>query len=463
MLYSMAGDMTSTILAWDIARRYLRQVPRYTSYPTAPAWQPAGANVANQALKRATQNNNAISIYVHIPFCERMCLYCGCNMIASKSYDKVPRYLDALLREIRMVAAHLGKRELIQLHLGGGTPTFLTASDLERLISSIFEYFPPTANAELSIEIDPLVTSRIQLEVLRRLGFNRLSIGVQDFSDEIQKITGRNQSAIISRQAVSLGRELGFSSINIDLIYGLPKQTIDHIKMSTATCVELNVDRIALFGYAHLPHIKPHQKKLESYSIPNPERRWQMFAAGRYVLQSGNYQPIGMDHFALPIDELSIAARDGRLNRNFQGYTVLAPTDLIGLGVSAISDVGGCYIQNNHRIINYIEAIESNSFACERACILSNEDTVRRTVIASIMCNLMVNFRDIEQKFSLDFASHFASALNQLQSYEHDGLCLLQQNSLVVTELGRPLVRNIAMAFDAYAKNFVSAKFSSSI
>ena len=460
---AMAFADQSPSLPWEIARRYSMPVPRYTSYPPAPAWQPADAGAADAAYDQAARKGDPVSLYVHIPFCERMCLYCGCNVIVAKKYDRVARYLDALERELELVAGRLGHRELVQLHFGGGTPTFLSPADLERIITAIFKRFPPAAHAELGIEVDPVVTTREHLATVRRLGLNRLSMGVQDFDDEVQEIVQRRQPAAISRRTVALGRELGFASINLDLMYGLPGQTTGHLERSAAVCLELGPDRIALFGYAHVPHMKPHQKKLEAYPIPTPEARWAMFNAARAVLQQGGYQPIGMDHFAKPNDELAVAARDGRLQRNFQGYTVLAPTDLVGIGVSAISDVGGSFLQNSHTLPEYLAAIEAGRFATERSLTLSSEDSLRRRVIIDIMCNLRLNYADVQQRFGIDFQTHFADALAQLGPLQADGLCEVHDDELVVTEPGRPLVRMVALAFDAYSGRATGAKFSNAI
>ena len=463
---SLAMSADYPALPWPVAQRYSRPVPRYTSYPTAPAWKAAGADFGEDALARAASQRGPLSFYVHVPFCERMCLYCGCNVIVGRGYDKAARYVNALEREIDLVAAKLAGRPLAQLHFGGGTPTFLAPADLERIVRAVFHHFPVQPGAELGIEIDPMITRREHLETLRRLGFNRLSIGVQDFGDDVQMLIDRRQPAAVSRDTLALGRELGFSSINLDLMYGLPGQTRAHVEASMREACALGPDRIAFFGYAHVPHLKPHQKQLERHGIPTPQERWDIFHAARRILLAGGYQPIGMDHFARTGDELALAASDGRLNRNFQGYTVLAPMDLVGVGVTAISDAGGAYLQNGHRLPEYLAAVESGRHATERGLRLLEGDLLRRHVVTAIMCNLRLDYAAIGARFGIDFPKAFARELEALAQLEADGLVKRYATGLEVTELGRPLVRNVAVGFDAYAApadGTTSGRFSNAI
>lgn len=440
------------VLDWQTVQRYSRPAPRYTSYPTVPVWQEADSRLAQEALERATEADAPVSLYLHVPFCERMCLYCGCNVIVAKNYEKVPRYLQALLTELDMVAGRLGSRPLVQLHLGGGTPTFLSPADLERLVQAVLARFPALPQAELGIEIDPVLTNREHMETVRRLGFNRISIGVQDFDEHVQEIIEREQSAAVSRWAFELARELGFASVNLDLMYGLPGQNDEVLQRSAGIAAELGADRIALFGYAHVPWMKPHQRRLEVHGIPTPEARWRMFNAARQALWQAGYQPIGMDHFAKPQDELARAAHDGRLNRNFQGYTVLAPTDVVALGVSAISDIGRTYLQNSHRLSEYLAAIESGHLATTSGLHVTDEDVLRRRVINSLMCNLRLSYPEMGRELGIDIPEHFAEALAGLAPLEEDRLIERSNDALLITELGRPLARNVAIAFDAYAK-----------
>jgi len=356
----------------------------------------------------------------------------------------------------------------VQLHFGGGTPTMMPPAQLDRIIGAIHEAFPPDENAEMSIEIDPVVTKREHLETVRKHGLNRISIGVQDFSDEVQEAVARMQSAEISRGAFAMARELGFESVNIDIMYGLPRQTEAHLERSAREVVALGSDRIALFGYAHVPWIKPHQKKLEIYDLPTAEQRWKMFGAARQVFLEEGYHAIGMDHFAKPGDELAQALAGRRLRRNFQGYTVLDAVHLIGFGMTAISDAGGAFIQNHKKLSDYYAAVEQGELATERGMDRSADDNLRQAVITGIMCNLYLSYADIEERFAGtlrgSFADHFAKELEALAALEHDGLLVRSEGAIEVPERGRHLVRNIAAVFDTYLEgNGEGTRFSRTI
>jgi oxygen-independent coproporphyrinogen-3 oxidase len=441
---------TAHDVPFELLEKYDRPGPRYTSYPTAPEWHDGGQEVAEAQYARLADDPRPVSIYLHVPFCERMCLFCGCNVIVVKSHDKVPRYLDCVKREVNKIRALTGPKKVCQLHFGGGTPTFLTPGELERLGESIWTAFDLDDTAEVGIEVDPMVTTREHLQAARGVGFNRMSMGVQDFQDDVQEITDRKQPDAKSAEIFELGRALGFESINVDLMYGLPRQTPAHLAHSARRCVELGADRIAVFGYAHVPWMKPHQKKLEPYGIPGVEQRWRMFNAARSTLLDAGYVAIGMDHFAKPTDELALAAGKRRLNRNFQGYTVLDPTSLIGLGVSSISDAADGFLQNAKRLSAYYEAIEADRFATEKAMVLDAEDKLRRDVITEIMCNLYVDYEAIEERHDIDFQEHFATEIGRVAEFVDDNLVTMKGSSFEVTERGRMFLRNIAMAFDAY-------------
>jgi len=375
----------------------------------------------------------------------------------------VPRYLDSLERELLLIRQKVGKKKVVQLHLGGGTPTYLTPEELESLIDFVWQNFERANDSEVSIEIDPTVTGEAHLEALQKLEFNRLSMGVQDFNETLQKNVNRNQTEQKTIDRFTFARKLGFQSINIDLMYGLPGQTIQDVTYSTQRVCELGADRIAVFGYAHVPWIRPHQKRLEIYGLASTEDRWGMAQVSRNILLNHGYKAIGMDHFAKPEDELSIAVGEHRLNRNFQGYTVLEQTNLIGIGLSAISDVGGYYLQNEKRLSSYTQAIESGSPATIRGRRLSQNDQLRRTIITKIMCNLHVEFEGIEQEFNIEFHSHFEKELESLRKMEEDKLITISPNSLSVQERGRPFLRNVAMAFDEYLSPCETKKFSRTI
>ncbi len=438
------------VLGWELVRRFGVAAPRYTSYPTAPAWTAQGPETARQAAARARPG--PVSVYVHVPFCERMCLYCGCNVVVAKSYDRAAAYVDTLLAELSSWGRLIGRRPLRQLHLGGGTPTFLQPADLERLVRAIFEAFPPLPDAELGVEIDPVATRLEHLTTLRGLGFNRASIGVQDFSFEVQTAVERHQSPEITRSRFAAARRLGFESINLDLMYGLPEQTPARVAASARAAAELGADRVALFGYAHVPWMKPHQKKLEQYALPSPQARWASLVAGRRELLGLGYLPIGFDHFARPGDELAHAARDGRLNRNFQGYTVLPDMDLVGLGASAISDVGGTYLQNDDRISTYTVAVKKEGLATVKGHVRHADDELRRRVITDILCRLRVEYDAVEQDLGVDVEAVLGADLSGLGELEAAGLVHREPRRLVVEERARPILRNVARAFDAYAR-----------
>jgi oxygen-independent coproporphyrinogen-3 oxidase len=402
------------------------------------------------ALNKASKDQLPISLYVHLPFCERMCFFCGCQVVAGKPRSILPRYIEALERELSMVRQALGPKKLVQLHLGGGTPTFLHPNDLTRLSKSVWSNFERTVEAEISLEIDPVVTTRAHLATARSNGFNRLSMGVQDFGEDVQEFIGRHQSEQRTVECFETARQLGFKSINVDLMYGLPGQTPRHLEYSARRIAELGADRVAIFGYAHVPWMRPHQKKLEIHGLPTTDARWEMAQIARTTLQQQGYVPIGMDHFALPEDELSRAVKARRLSRNFQGYTVLDSTHLVGIGMSAIGDVGDTYVQNSKRLSHYLERIESGTFSTERSKALSVEDRIRRAVITSLMCNLYVDFCQIEKEFGIDFNAHFGTNLTKLSQMQEDGLLTCHDKSIEIKDLGRPFLRNIAMVFDAY-------------
>jgi len=434
----------------DLIAKYDRPGPRYTSYPTAPEWLDFTEAEAREAFGRSAAAERPVSIYVHVPFCERMCLFCGCNVVVAKNREKIPRYLAALEREMEMVRELTGPKRAIQLHFGGGTPTFLLPEELERITASIWRTFERADDAEIGIEVDPMLTSRAHLEAARRAGINRLSMGVQDFQDDVQALVERDQPDAKSSEIFLLGKELGFDSVNIDLMYGLPGQTPAHLAHSARRVIELGADRVAVFGYAHVPWMKPHQKKLEKHGIPAAPERWQMFNAARAVLLDAGYQAIGFDHFAKPTDELALAWQKRRLNRNFQGYTVLEHTDLIGLGISSISDVGGAFVQNAKRLSTYMKTIEDGRLPAERGRVLTDEDHLRRAVITTIMCNLQLDYGEVGRTFGVDIREHFASELSTLDGFVEDGLVEIRDDGFDVTERGRVFARNVAMTFDAY-------------
>lgn len=447
--------LETTSLTAERIRRYDRPGPRYTSYPTAAELHPAvDARVYAAHLERAREAAaDPLSLYLHLPFCAERCLYCGCNVVITRKRQVAERYLGGLEREIRDVAHHLGpRRRLRQMHWGGGTPTYLTAGELERLARLVRGTFDLEPGAEMAIEIDPRVTSLEQLETLRALGFNRLSLGVQDFTPEVQRAVHRVQSFEQSATLVDAARGLGFRSINVDLIYGLPLQTPETFAASLDLVLRLRPERAAVYSYAHVPWLKVQQRRIREADLPSPAVKLELIASAIDAFEAAGYRSIGMDHFAVPEDELGRAVDNGTLWRNFMGYTVRQAPDLIGCGMSAISDVAGGLFQNETKLIRYQRAVEADTLATHRGFVLSAEDRVRRFVITSLMCRFAVDAADVEARFGVDFTRSFASELDALLPLAADGLVEITGEGIRVVGDGRLLVRNVCMVFDAYLR-----------
>jgi oxygen-independent coproporphyrinogen-3 oxidase len=444
--------------ATDIAaliERYDRPGPRYTSYPTAVEFHPGftaqdyGARLASAAAGAAP-----LSLYVHVPFCESRCAYCGCAVIATRKRDVAATYLDYLEREIEMLATALGpRRRVVQYHWGGGTPTYLSAAQIARLDATVRRHFDIAPDAEQAIEIDPRVTSREQIALLRRLGFNRLSFGVQDFNPNVQQAIQRHQSEAETRALYWAARDAGFESINFDLIYGLPRQTVETFARTLASVVDLRPDRIAIYSYAHVPWIRPNQKAIDPLDLPDAATKRRLLGTAVDALTAAGYVSIGIDHFALPDDELAIAARERRLHRNFMGYTVRPAPDSVAVGVSAIGDVDGAFSQNHKSLARYYEALDAGRFPVERGYALSFDDKVRRYVITELMCNFHVEGAAVRDRFGVAIRDYFAAELETLArpgGPAADGLVDIGPDSLTVTPRGRLFARNVCMAFDRY-------------
>jgi oxygen-independent coproporphyrinogen-3 oxidase len=440
----------------DLLKQYDRPGPRYTSYPTAVEFNEAFDEQAYRTRLAAAGRaaTEPISLYCHLPFCEARCSYCGCMVIITQKREVAARYLDYIEREIGMLADALGdRRRVMQLHWGGGTPTYLTPQQIERLHTSVSKHFTFDPDAEQAIEIDPRVTTPEQLRLLRSLGFNRLSMGVQDFTPEVQEAINRRQSEALTREIYDYARSIGFTSINVDLIYGLPRQSLTTFQETLATVVKMRPDRVAVYSYAHVPWLRPHQKTIDAATLPDANLKFELFGAAIDAFLAGGYDPIGMDHFALPDDELAIAARERRLHRNFMGYTTRPASDMFGLGVSAIGDVRGAFAQNEKKLPRYYDAIDAGRFPIERGYGLSDDDLVRRHVITQLMCNFHLDKRDVERRFNLDFDRYFGAELSELGAANGpvtDGFLALGRDALDVTAHGRLFVRNICMTFDTY-------------
>ncbi len=437
----------------DRIQRYDQAGPRYTSYPTAAEFH-AGvdAEVYDRHLAQAAESTDEpLSLYLHLPFCEERCLYCACNVVITRKPEVVGSYLGHLEREIRAVAGRLkGRRRLRQMHWGGGTPTYSSERELRRLAAVVRDCFDLEPDAEIAIEIDPRVTSNEQLAALRELGFNRLSVGVQDFTNEVQQVVHRVQPFDETAALIESARGMGFSSINIDLIYGLPLQTPETFGKTLDLVLSLRPERVATYSYAHVPWLKVQQRRLRTEDLPSPSVKLELLAGALDAFQGAGYRAIGMDHFAHPDDELSRALDDGSLWRNFMGYTVRHTPDLIGCGLSAISDLGGGLFQNDAKLSRYRQAMEAGTWATYRGIVRSAEDQLRNYVINSLMCRFVVDVKDVETRFGLNFARTFANERAGLQPFAKDGLVEIGDDAIRVTADGRRFVRNICMLFDSY-------------
>lgn len=453
----MSADTTATAARLlDLLHRYDRPGPRYTSYPTAVEFH-AGVGDETYRRKLAEANSDAdapLSLYAHLPFCEERCLFCGCNVVVTRHRDVAARYLESLRREIDLLAAALpARRRVSQMHWGGGTPTYYSAEQMEETFASLTRAFTFEPNAEIGIEVDPRVTSPEQVTALRRLGFNRLSLGVQDFDLEVQEAVNRVQSLEQTRACVEHGRAEGYSSINIDLIYGLPYQRLDTFRRTIDLVIGLRPDRIAAYSFAFVPWIRAHMKHLPEEAMPTPETKVALLGAAAEAFTAAGYIQIGMDHFALPSDDLGRAVEQGTLHRNFMGYTTQAGRDMVALGVSGIGDLRGALVQNVKTLTGYYAALDQGRFPIERGYVLDRDDLLRRYVITELMCRLRLDLADVERRFGIVFHEYFAPELADLVgpgSPADDGLVQVAERSIDLTGVGRVFVRNVCMIFDRH-------------
>ncbi len=431
--------------------RYNRPGPRYTSYPTAPVWNDSfGPADLEKVHAQADAAKSPVSLYMHIPFCESLCLFCACNVIIQKNKAVAPPYLGILKREIEHLSEHVSKdRSVVQFHWGGGTPTYLTPPQIEDLFGFTRDRFAFSPDAEIGIEVDPRVTSREHLETLRKLGFNRLSMGIQDFHPLVQKTINRVQPYELTRDLIQSARDLGFDSVNVDLIYGLPHQTAETFAHTVDQILTLAPDRVALFSYAHVPWLKRQQNSFEGH-LPEGMQKFEIFRTGLLKFLEAGYLYIGMDHFAKPGDELATAQQNRTLHRNFQGYTTKAGADLYGMGITAISGIQNAYAQNQRDIPTWEKAVNERGIATMRGYHLSEDDRLRRTVISRLLCHTIVLKDEISQEFQIDFDHYFADELQRLEPFREDGLILLNPDEIRTTALGRIFIRNAAMLFDPY-------------
>ena len=458
-----------SVVSPDLLRQFDLSGPRYTSYPTADRFVEAFADDAYlQALKQrrigALASTSPLSLYVHLPFCESLCYFCACNKIITKHHDKADGYLRYLSREIDLHTAHLGSAASVsQLHLGGGSPTFLNDKQLGVLMATLRRSFNFVPGGDFAIEVDPRTVDAGRLAALAALGFNRLSFGVQDFDLKVQKSVHRIQPAEKVFSLVDAARKLGFESINVDLIYGLPQQTPESFDRTLTQITALKPDRVALYAYAHLPERFKPQRRIVTAELPNASAKIAMLSHSLDAFDAAGYVYVGMDHFALPGDALAVAKRQGRLHRNFQGYSAQADGDLIALGVSAIGRVGATYSQNAKTLDEYYDHLDQGRLPVVRGLALSRDDLVRRAVIMALMCQGELQFESIENAFLIDFKSYFVNEFDALLGLANQGLVTVSDSGIQVTATGWFFVRAVAMVFDRYLQTDQNRKRFSKI
>ena len=441
-------------IQWDqsLIEKYNYSGPRYTSYPTALEFDDKFSETDLVTAIEGSESDR-LSLYIHIPFCHMLCYYCGCNKIITRHSHKADQYLEYLFTEIKQRAGLFKHQTVTQMHWGGGTPTFLTKAQITQLVALLRSEFNFAEEGEFSIEIDPREIELDTLDHLRAEGFNRISLGVQDFNKEVQIAVNREQSEEFIFAMIQRARDLGFVSTSIDLIYGLPHQTTESFAKTIERVIELSPDRLSVFNYAHIPSVFAAQRKLKDEDMPSPREKLQILENTINQLVGAGYQYIGMDHFAIPDDELAILQNTGKLHRNFQGYTTQEECDLLGLGVSAISQIGNCYAQNQKDIKKYYSDIEAHNSALWKGVSLNEDDFIRRKVIKQIICHFELDFSMIEQQWDLTFEDYFSEDLKLLQTFIDDKLVEYNDRSLKVTPKGELLIRNICMCFDVYLRD----------
>jgi len=440
--------------------KYSKPGPRYTSYPTALEFSSDFAYDAYLKKLEGQDKARPLSLYFHLPFCRNACYFCGCNVVFTSKEDKKIRYIDYLKREMALLARHLDtSREVIQMHFGGGTPTFFSAEQLGEIIDAIKVHFPNFApDAEISCEIDPRHIDEAQMKVMSDAGFNRVSFGIQDFNEKVQVAVHRVQPYDITKKAMDLARKYNMQSVNVDLIYGLPFQTLETFMETLKLAVTLNPDRFAVFNYAHVPWLKKTMRKIDETTLPRPDEKLAIMQKTIDFMQSSGYRMIGMDHFAKPEDELFKAIEKGELHRNFQGYTTKGGADLVGIGLTSIGEGVDYYAQNFKEMAQYEAAIDAGRLPFERGVTHSKDDLIRQHVIMELMSNFKLDIERFESKFGVRFDEYFADALDELQPMVHEELLEIAPDRIECSPTGTLLIRNIAMAFDAYMKKHAQNK-----
>ena len=445
----------------ELLARYDSVGPRYTSYPTAVDFHSGyGDAEYRKSLAAANQLGAApLSVYTHIPFCVERCWFCGCHTFATPRHEVVGPYLAHLQIEMERVADLLpDRRKVAQYHLGGGTPTYLAPEELVHLVTAFQRHFQFLPDAERAIEVDPRVTTAAHVEALASVGFNRISMGVQDFDPDVQQAIGRVQPDAATANLVTCARGNGFAGVNLDLIYGLPRQTKASFARTVAQAIALGPDRVAVYSFAYLPNQRGHQRQIAAPAMPGRDEKFALLAIAREGFLTAGYQAIGMDHFALPTDELAVAQRQSRLQRNFMGYTVRAGADMIGFGVSAIGDVRGALVQDEKKLVHYYRMLDQGQLPVARGYQRTPDDEIRREVIHNLMCNFIVDRKTIEAKHGIVFGEYLRDSLAKLAPFVADGMCQIDDASVRAIGLGQVFVRNLAMCFDAHLATKLSAK-----
>ncbi|WP_035907674.1 oxygen-independent coproporphyrinogen III oxidase [Lebetimonas sp. JH369] len=442
--------------------KYSRHAPRYTSYPTAVEFK----DLKPEDIINEFKSDKPVSLYFHLPFCRSACYFCGCNVVYTSKADKRKRYIEYLNKELEILSEYLDTGRIVrQLHFGGGTPTFFTPDELKEVYELIYSYFKNfESDAEISVEIDPRFFSKSHMDVMKKFGVNRISFGVQDFNEATQKAVNRIQPFEITKEAVDIARDAGIKSINIDLIYGLPYQSLETFKKTLELVIKLNPDRVAVFNYAHVPWLKKGMRKIDETTLPVPEEKLKIF---KYVIdffENNGYIMVGMDHFAKPEDELFKAIEKGELHRNFQGYTTKGGADLIGVGLTSISETENAYFQNYKDLKNYERVIDEGKLPTFRGIILNKEDKIRKYIIMEMMANFSFDIKRFEEKFGINFFDKFKNEINELQEFVDGGLVEIDNNKIKVNRTGSLLIRNIVLPFDEYFKKMKNQKvFSKSV
>ena len=454
----------SLVFDLELIKRYDKSGPRYTSYPTAVQFHEGfGEDDYRRIARQTNRDKQPLSLYFHIPFCDTLCFYCACNKIATKDRSKAQPYLDRVYKEMAMQAELFDSQRVVdQLHWGGGTPTFISHEQMRELMGETRKHFKlrDDDSGEYSIEIDPREVTAETIAILRELGFNRMSLGVQDFDERVQKAVNRIQSEAVTMAALDNARQQGFKSISVDLIYGLPFQSVESFSITLDRILAVDPDRLSVFNYAHLPEMFPPQRRINEEELPPPAEKLEILMMINERLQTAGYVYIGMDHFAKPDDELAVAQREGQLYRNFQGYSTHADCDLIGLGVTSIGKVGNSYSQNMRTMDEYNARIDAGRLPVFRGIELDKDDLLRREIITELMCNFDLDEQSIETKYSINFDDYFRVEQDDIAQLQRDGLISVDGRHIQVQPAGRFLIRNICMVFDKYLRQSTERRFS---